>query len=105
MDRSVRSGEVVRLGRAASVQFAHPIVVRVIRVHDWSTYDGWVWLDVYELDADGWAVDRRSVFVRADGIQRARPSPFPDLTAPRAKRSARRSDRTSGQPKGGTQSE
>lgn len=68
----VRSGEVVRLGRAASVQFAcAPVVLCVIRVHDWSTYDGWVWLDGYQLDCAGQAVDRRSVFVRIDGIERA----------------------------------
>ena len=71
-----RSGEVVRLGRAASVQFASkPILFRVIRLHDWSTYDGWAWLDGYELNHYGEAVERRSVFVQVGGIERAHVTP------------------------------
>jgi hypothetical protein len=67
----VRVGEVIRLGRAASVQFASaPILFRVIRVRDWKTYDGWLWLDGYELDNRGEAVERRSVFIMVDGIER-----------------------------------
>jgi hypothetical protein len=66
-----RSGEVIRVTRAASVQFASPMLFRVIRVHDWSTYDGWAWLDGYELNASGDAVDRRSIFVQVSGLQRA----------------------------------
>lgn len=66
-----RSGEVIRVTRAASVQFASPMLFRVIRVHDWSTYDGWAWLDGYELNNSGDAVDRRSIFVQVGGLQRA----------------------------------
>lgn len=47
------------------------MLFRVIRVHDWSTYDGWAWLDGYELNASGDAVDRRSIFVQVSGLQRA----------------------------------
>src|SRR5215467_14324364 len=66
-----RSGEVLRVTRAASVQFAAaPLLFRVIRVHDWSTYDGWAWLDGYELNSAGDAVDRRSIFVQISGLQR-----------------------------------
>ena len=57
--------------RAASVQFTAPMLFRVIRVHDWSTYDGWAWLDGYELNTAGDAVDRRSIFVQVGGLQRA----------------------------------
>jgi hypothetical protein len=63
-----RSGDVLRLTRAASVQFVEPILFRVIRVHDWQTYDGWTWLDGYQLDSAGDAVERRSIFVRVDGL-------------------------------------
>jgi hypothetical protein len=63
-----RSGDVLRVTRAASVQFSEPMMFRVIRVHDWQTYDGWVWLDGYQLNAAGDAVERRSIFVRVDGI-------------------------------------
>ncbi|WP_320068392.1 hypothetical protein [Micromonospora sp. RTGN7] len=64
-----RSGDVLHVTRAASVQFLKPIMFRVIRVHDWPTYDGWVWLDGYELDATGDAVNRRSIFVQAAGLR------------------------------------
>ena len=63
-----RSGDVLRVTRAASVQFTEPMLFRVIRVHDWSTYDGWAWLDGYELDATGDAIARRSIFVHLHGL-------------------------------------
>jgi hypothetical protein len=67
--------------REASVQFADPMLFRVIRVHDWPTYEGWAWLDGYELGAAGEAVDRRSIYVRLDGL-RPVPAPVGRLTAP-----------------------
>lgn len=67
-----RSGDVLRVTKAASVQFYQPMLFRVIRVHDWPTYDGWAWLDGYQLDGSGDAVDRRSIFVQVDGLEPAR---------------------------------
>ncbi len=64
-----RSGDVLRVTRAASVQFATPMLFRVIRVHDWPTYNGWTWLDGYQLNGVGDAVERRSIFVQVDGLQ------------------------------------
>jgi len=64
-----RSGDVLHVTRTASVQFVVPIYFRVIRVHDWPTYHGWVWLDGYELDSGGDAVERRSIFVQLDGLR------------------------------------
>lgn len=75
-----RSGDLLRVTRAASVQFTAPMLFRVIRVHDWSTYDGWAWLDGYELNGSGDAVDRRSIFVQLLGLQRM------NVTAPTARR-------------------
>ncbi len=72
-----RSGDVLRVTRAASVQFTSPLLFRVIRVHDWATYDGWCWLDGYELDSTGDAVERRTIFVQLDGLQRAPVGPVP----------------------------
>ncbi|MGC4811508.1 hypothetical protein ACLQ29_13380 [Micromonospora sp. DT228] len=43
--REVKSGDVLHLTRAASVQFLRPIFVRVIRLPDWVTYDGWLWIE------------------------------------------------------------
>ena len=62
-----RSGDVLRVTRAASVQFTQPMMFRVIRVQD-SQCDGWAWLDGYELDSAGEAVARRSIFVRLHGL-------------------------------------
>lgn len=63
-DMNIRSGDVFRVTRAASVQFTQPIMFRVIRVHDWTTYEGWTWLDGYQLNKDGDAVERRTIFVQ-----------------------------------------
>ena len=65
-----RSGEVLLITRAASVQFAVPILFRVIRPHDWSTSTGWIWLDGYQLNAAGDAVARRSIYVQIAGLHR-----------------------------------
>ena len=72
-----RSGDVLHVTRAASVQFATPILFRVIRVHDWATYDGWVWLDGYELNAMGDATERRSIFVQIAGLRAVGKAPDP----------------------------
>ena len=63
-----RSGDVLRVTRSASVQFVEPMMFRVIRVHDWQTSDGWAWLDGYELDSSGDAVERRSIYVQLHGL-------------------------------------
>ena len=59
-----KSGDVLRVTKKASVQFLEPMLFRVIRMHDWPTYDGWAWLDGYQLNAAGDAVARRSIFVQ-----------------------------------------
>lgn len=67
-----RAGDIVVLTKAASVQFAvRPRLFRVIHVHDWPTYDGWAWIDGYELNPAGDAVERRTVFVSLDGLRKA----------------------------------
>ncbi len=65
-----RVGDVLYVTRAASVQFRQPIYFRVIRVNDWPTYAGWVWLDGYQLNDSGEAVERRSIFVQVAGLRR-----------------------------------
>lgn len=84
-----RSGDVLRVTKSASVQFAEPMLFRVIRVHDWPTYDGWAWLDGYQLDSSGDAVERRSIFVLVDGIQQVAPLRGP-RPPPRARAVAHR---------------
>lgn len=74
--RMPRSGDVLHVTREASVQFATPILFRVIRVHDWPTYTGWVWLDGYQLNAAGDAVQRRSIFVQANGLRTVTEPPW-----------------------------
>jgi len=88
-----KCGDVVRVGREASVQFTAPILFRVIRVLPRETYEGWVWLDGYELNASGDAVERREIFVQAAGLRmlgrapdpRARNGARPAGPAPRAR--------------------
>lgn len=70
-----RSGDVLRITRTASVQFRLPMFFRLIRVLDWQTPDGWAWLDGYQLDSAGDAVERRSIFVLLRGLQRVEPTP------------------------------
>ncbi|MCT2280768.1 hypothetical protein M3G91_24425 [Micromonospora chalcea] len=69
-----RCGDVVHVGQDASVQFSdlNAVDFRVIRVHTWRTYDGWVWLDGYVLDTSGDAVERRTIFVQPAGLRPAR---------------------------------
>ena len=68
-----RSGDVLHVSREASVQFAEPLLFRVIRVHDWPTYDGWIWLDGYELNKAGDAVERvMELVLRRRGLRRPR---------------------------------
>ncbi|MGC4894349.1 hypothetical protein [Micromonospora sp. DT31] len=72
-----RSGDVLHVTRAASVQFLQPIMFRVIRVLDWPTFDGWLWLEGYELNTAGDAVKRRSIFVLGDGLRQLQAAPVP----------------------------
>ncbi|PWU45020.1 hypothetical protein DLE60_13710 [Micromonospora globispora] len=81
-----RSGDVLHVTRAASVQFLRPITFRVIRAHDWPTYDGWVWLDGYELNATGDAVNRRSIFVQSAGLCQLQAAPAPRTGAVHTRR-------------------
>jgi hypothetical protein len=66
------SGDVLHITCKASVQFVDPFLFRVIRVHDWPTYDHWIWLDGYVLDEHGEATKRRTIFVQVAGVQRVR---------------------------------
>ncbi|MEU0156458.1 hypothetical protein [Micromonospora fulviviridis] len=56
-----RSGDLLYVTRSASVQFINPIYFRVIRVLAWRTYDGWLWLEGYQLNIKGDAVVRRAI--------------------------------------------
>jgi hypothetical protein len=53
------------------------MLFRVIRVHDWPTYEGWIWLDGYELNGSGDAVERRSIFVQVGGLRPVGKAPDP----------------------------
>jgi hypothetical protein len=72
VDQLVSAGDVVIVGRAASVQFdgRAGFAFRVTSVDDRPTYAGWVWLEGYQLDGRGRAVARRRIFVRRAGLIR-----------------------------------
>lgn len=62
------SGEIVLIKREASVQFSAPCRLRVISADPSATYPGWAWVEGYELDSSGAAVQRRAVFIQLEGI-------------------------------------
>jgi hypothetical protein len=69
LGRGPQPGDVVLIGRAASVQFAAtPFAFRVVRVTPATTCDDMVWLDGYELDVFGEAVTKRAIYVRRHGL-------------------------------------
>ncbi|MEU8019668.1 hypothetical protein AB0B74_27265 [Micromonospora parva] len=69
-EKLLKAGDVVCLTTAASVQFLRPIFVRVIReLSERHTYDGWVWIEGYQLNAAGDAVARRELYVRRAGVR------------------------------------
>lgn len=78
-----RPGDVLRVDRRASVQFAEDraLIFRVISVRAEQTYDGWCWLAGYVLDpTSGQASDRREIFVQRAGLRPARAQPTPAHT-------------------------
>lgn len=93
MSAQPQPGDVLILGRRASVQFTEPIRFRVIRINEWTkgASAGWIWLDGYELNAAGDAVEQRTVFVQLAGIRRiANPEPAAGANGTRTTRRARR---------------
>ncbi|MFY1681417.1 hypothetical protein ACN265_07810 [Micromonospora sp. WMMD730] len=72
----LRAGVLVQVTRKASPQFVRPILFRLIRVRtEWITYDGWAWLDGYQIDARGDAVARRSIYVQPGELLPPEPAP------------------------------
>lgn len=74
----IQTGDIVHLGKAASVQFdgARAITMRVSAIPDTPTYAYWMWLAGYVLDERGQAVEKREVFVQRAGVKillKARP--------------------------------
>lgn len=73
------AGDVIHVGRTASVQFAGAAAFdfRVIRTWSRETYSGWLWLEGYQLDSTGQAVQRRTIFVQVAGLlpQQGVPAP------------------------------
>jgi hypothetical protein len=74
-DPILRPGVVLLLTRTASPQFHRPVTLRVIRVLDRPTYDGWLWVEGYQLNPRGEAIDRRSLFVRRAGVRVVQAAP------------------------------
>ncbi|MFC4017182.1 hypothetical protein ACFOW4_04380 [Micromonospora sp. GCM10011542] len=66
----IQCGDVLHLTREASPQFARAITVRVIRaLADRHTYQGWLWIECYELAPHGEAVARRELYLMAAGVR------------------------------------
>ncbi|WP_307962335.1 hypothetical protein [Salinispora arenicola] len=94
------TGDVLHLTRAASPQFIRPIFFRLIKIRrELHTYDGWTWLDGYQLNSKGDAVSRRELFVFEAGTRVMHTPPTTQLrprrTNPTADREVRIDDPTS----------
>jgi hypothetical protein len=62
-------GAVYYVGQKCGVPHGfRPIWFRVISVDPRPTYPGMAWLEGYELGTDGRAVERRRIYVIADGL-------------------------------------
>ena len=87
----LRAGQVLHVTSRASVQFVmRPILFRLIRVKDITAPVGWVYLDGYELDASGKAVERREILVQPAGLRLFQPANA-DTQRQRAARAAQNS--------------
>ncbi|MET8524729.1 hypothetical protein [Micromonospora sp. NPDC005172] len=72
MHNQPRPGDVLLIGREASVQFTvNELIFRVIRVDPRPTYDGWLWLHGYSLNPTGEAIEKREIFVQRAGLRAA----------------------------------
>ncbi|WBB91587.1 hypothetical protein [Verrucosispora sp. WMMC514] len=79
---------VYLLDRAASPQFASPILVRVIReLPDRHPPHGWTWVDCYQLDRYGDATEKRQLFVMPHGMRPVNVPPVPYAARGRPPRS------------------
>lgn len=75
-------GDVFYVGAGCGVPHGfRPIRFRVISVDARPTYDGMTWLDGYELDHTGRAVERRRIYVITAGLQHLQ-RPAEKATAP-----------------------
>jgi hypothetical protein len=90
---ALRPGHPYRLTRAASPQFGAPIVVRVIRVLRDLTEaaaPGWAWVDVYQLNGSGDAVERRALYFQPAAAQVVGDDEFTPRPEPAGRRGVRR---------------
>ncbi|GAB3814183.1 hypothetical protein [Micromonospora zhanjiangensis] len=90
-----QTGDVVRIGAAASVQFGgdRALLMRVTSVDPKPTYHGWIWLTGYVLDHTGEAINKREVFVQVAGlhyVHRAPARPVRPTRPPAPRQSAPR---------------
>jgi len=69
LDRLPASGDVLWIARPASPQFTSPFLFRVIRQFNFDDYFRTCWIDGYQLDSDGQAIERRSLYVFVDGLR------------------------------------
>lgn len=68
-----RPGDVLRIGGAASVQFAgdRGFLFRVIQTSKSQTCDCCIWMDGYTLGTNGYAKERRTIYVQLKGLEYA----------------------------------
>ncbi len=72
----MKAGDILHLTRMASPQFVRPILFRLIKIRtELHTYNGWMWIDGYQLDKKGDAAARRELYVLQTGVRLLRRPP------------------------------
>jgi hypothetical protein len=65
----IRAGQVVYIGPDAGAQFiACPMYATFIRVVEATGWQGMAWIDVWQLDPNGDAIEKRNLYVIAAGL-------------------------------------
>nr|WP_309244386.1 hypothetical protein [Micromonospora parastrephiae] len=73
----LRAADLLLVDRSASPQFVVPIRFRLIRILDRVTYDGWAWLDGYQVNRSGQAIARREIYVQPANLRKLTDAPSP----------------------------
>lgn len=81
----IAPGATIRITAEAGPA-VRPMTARVIKVHSWEAWTGMAWLDIYEIDERGQAVEQRLAYVALAGIHPAPTQPpRPRNTGPAAR--------------------
>ncbi|MFG1840503.1 hypothetical protein ACGFH8_19030 [Micromonospora sp. NPDC049175] len=72
----MKSGDVVLIGAACSVQFSRDraLMLRLVSIGETDPYNDWIWITGYVLDTKGLATAKRDLYVLRAGLRMQRRS-------------------------------